>query len=222
MNIQESKLNAEYSAVLRKYGDIQRYWSETGHRKLLQFIVKVMPEVLDAELCSVFIHDPDQSSAWLRCSTNLPERDIEVSLEGTCVGDVIASGSYQIRTDMDKRDGVHKQVDEDTGFITRNILCIPVKSLNGDEVTGAIQFLNKKGGKEFTSADKNLLEEMASLLELVIENIYVGQEMAEISKKIHKKIDLAGLAIKLWIGAMFAVAIYVIVSVTPVLLNLYN
>lgn len=146
---------------------------------LLNFYVKIMPLVLNAERCSIFIHDPEKSITWLKAGTGLEERDIEVTGEyETVVGNVISSGEYKIVSDLDReKQGIHKTVADVTGFVTRNILCIPIKSLDGKKITGAVQLLNKKDETTFTEADVNLLEEVAHYLQLTIENIYFNQEV---------------------------------------------
>lgn len=51
----------------------------------------------------------------------------------------------------------NRQIDKDTGFVTRNILCEPVKSRNST-VLGVLQMVNKKGGDEFTELDSDVME----------------------------------------------------------------
>ncbi len=46
-----------------------------------------------------------------------------------------------------------------TGFVTRQILCVPVKSSDGQDVTRAIQLINKKSG-DFGARDQDTLNEM--------------------------------------------------------------
>jgi len=148
-----------------------------GGYKLLDFYIKIMPRVLDAERCSIFIYDPDSMTIWLKGGTQIEERDIEVTGEyDSVVGDVITTGKYKIVTGLSEKSGIHKEMDERTGFKTRNILCIPIRSLDGKKVTGAVQILNKKDGKEFSDEDRTQLEEMAHFLELTIENIFYNQE----------------------------------------------
>jgi GAF domain-containing protein len=150
----------------------------TENRALLDFYIKIMPKVLDAERCSIFIYDPDSMTIWLKGGTKVEERDIEVTGEyDSVVGNVITTGKYRIVSGLDEKSGVHKEMDERTGFKTRNILCIPIRSLDGKKVTGAVQILNKKGG-EFSDEDRTLLEEMAHFLQLTIENIFYNQESA--------------------------------------------
>ena len=160
----------------REYLDVD--WQKEEH-PLLNFYVKIMPVVLNAERCSIFIHDPDKSITWLKVGTGLAERDIEVTGEyESVVGKVITTGEHKIVTGLDRdENGIHKQLADKTGFVTRDILCIPIKSLDGNKVTGAVQLLNKKDGTAFNDADLKLVEEVAHYLELTIENIYFNQEI---------------------------------------------
>jgi len=160
----------------KKYLDID--WEKEEH-PLLNMYVKIMPLVLNAERCSIFIHDPNKLITWLKAGTGLVERDIEVTGEyESVVGKVISTGKCEIVTGLDKdKNGIHKQLADKTGFVTRDILCIPIKSLDGNKVTGAVQLLNKKDGTAFNDADLKLVEEVAHYLELTIENIYFNQEI---------------------------------------------
>ena len=162
---QKTYLNADFDA--------------TENKALLDFYVKIMPRVLHAERCSIFIYDPDSMTIWLKGGTKVEERDIEVTDEyDSIVGDVINTGQYKIVSDLNGKNGFHKKLEEKTGFKTRNILCIPIRSLDGKKVVGAVQILNKKDGQAFNDEDRILLEEMAHYLQITIENIFHNQETA--------------------------------------------
>jgi GAF domain-containing protein len=152
-----------------------------GHQPLLSFFVRTMPVLLDAELCSIFIHDPGQDKVWLQCATNMTTaHHIVVPRQGSIVGEVIRSGQPQIRTGLEQQPGIHKQVDSTTGFQTRQILCVPIHSLTRNHVIGAIQVLNKKSGAPFTDEDLIVVQEAASHLTMVIQNIFLQQEIARL------------------------------------------
>lgn len=181
----------------------------SGKISLLEFYVKIVPKVLDAERCSIFIYDPDSKTIWLKCGTELKERDIEITTEyDSVVVNVITSGQHKVITALDKKNGIHKQMDEKTGFVTRDILCIPIKSLDGAEVTGAVQILNKKGEGAFNDDDRILLEEMAHFLELTIENIFFNQETANVLENMHSmmtKVVLVSIAIIISLIIIFSI-----------------
>jgi GAF domain-containing protein len=156
---------------------ILQHWSSGEDNPLLSFYVKVMTKMIGAERCSIFISDPSSGLIWLKCGTELQERAIEVQAEGSIVGDVIRTGAPVRFEHLEEREGVHKNIDEATGFVTRSVLCVPIRTLDGERVAGAVQLLNKIDG-EFTVEDQAELEEMAHYLQLSIENIYFNQEMS--------------------------------------------
>jgi len=180
-----SSLHTQIDSLDKKKEFLDADWGSVGNHALLDFYVQIMPKVTDSERCSIFIHDPLRKSAWLKAGSGVDEREIEISLEkDSIVGKVMQSGEATIISDMDSLAGEHTQIDEKTGFVTRNILCAPIKSLDGSEITGAVQLLNKKGGGTFNADDQALLEEMLHYLEWSLENIYFHIEATETVKRV--------------------------------------
>lgn len=153
--------------------------------KLLPFYVRLMTKLAYCERCSVFINDPAQDRVWLKTGTGVDEQQIEVPREGSVVGDVIASGKSVIVNNLDSRDGAHKDVDEKTGFTTRNILCVPIKSASRDEVSGAFQLLNKSNGEDFTEDELSFAEEIAEHLQKEVDFIYLDQETFGFTERLY-------------------------------------
>ncbi len=175
--------------------------------KLLDFYVRMTPRVLDAERCSVFIHDPQNRKVWLKTGTGVTERGIEVAVNDSIVGEVIASGKPVIASDLQSRSGAHKKVDAETGFVTREIICVPVRSKNRGEVTGAIQVLNKKGGGGFNAEDQAFLEEAGEHLQSIVDSVFLSQEAVGMTR------DLVKIAVRATVVSFIAVAAGIFVLV---------
>ena len=149
---------------------------------LLDFYVRIAPRLLNAERCSIFIHDPQNKKVWLKTGTGVTERGIEVSVKDSVVGEVITTGKPVIARDLESRDGTHKKVDTTTGFVSREIICVPIRSKDGSQITGAIQVLNKKGGAGFGAEDQAFLEEMGNHFQSIVESIYLGQQALDVGR----------------------------------------
>lgn len=160
--------------------------------KLLEFYVRLIPRVLEAQRCSVFIHDPANGKVWLKTGTGVTERGIEVSVKDSIVGNVIASGKPVIAIDLVSRDGVHRAIDTTTGFTTQNILCVPIHSQDRTKIAGAIEVLNKKSGRQFNEEDQAFLEEVAAHFQSAVESIFLTQQAVGMSRKL---VDTASNAI---------------------------
>ncbi len=162
--------------------------SSKTKKKMLNFFVRIMPKVIAAERCSLFINDPFTKQIWLKYGTALEERAIEVSHDNSIVGQVITTGKSIIQNDLQDFEGAHKQIDNSTGFISRNIICVPIKSMDGASITGAIQLLNKQGG-EFTDADKDLLRELASYLKRDVQKLFFRQKAGDFIKRLQQLLN---------------------------------
>ncbi len=188
--------------------------------------MEILAKAVDAERCSIFIHDPTTDEVWLKAGTNLPERSIIIPRSGSNVGRVIATGQFVSIARPEEQSSFAKTVETVTGFKSENMLCVPIKSPINSGIPGAIQVLNKKGRNKaegFTDKDRMTLEKAAHHLGMVIENIYMGQEMLDISDKLSGRVDVAEWIIKLWIGFMavvVAVAFGIIVYFTPHIFNI--
>ncbi|MBI3044679.1 MAG: GAF domain-containing protein [Betaproteobacteria bacterium] len=152
--------------------------------KLLEFYVRLIPRVLDAQRCSVFIHDPANGKVWLKAGTGVTERGIEVSVKDSIVGDVIASGKPVIAIDLVSRDGAHKTVDTTTGFRTQDVICVPIHAKDRTKITGAIEVLNKNSGGKFNEQDQAFLEETAEHFQSAVESIFLTQEAVGMGRKL--------------------------------------
>lgn len=183
VNLEERLAQLEAKQAL-----VEEAWRKTGNRELLQFFVDVMPSAVDAERCSVFVHDPNQDNVWLECGTGLKEMQVKVPTRGSLVGEAVLTGEAQFRNDMEGRAGPHNWVDMQTGFVTRNALAVPIRGISSQKVVGAIQVLNKRRGSGFTEADRLLLERLANHLQMNIENIYLRQELARLLLEMGKTI----------------------------------
>lgn len=142
-------------------------------QRLLNFYVRIVEKLLGVERCSIFIKDPVNRKIWLKCGTGVTERQIEVDPDNSVAGKVIASGTPAIENDLHLKAGAHKAVEQRMDFVTRNMLCVPVKSVYRAEMIGAIQAINKPVGESFGAEDIELLEEIAHHLKNAIERAYL-------------------------------------------------
>ncbi|MEX2327320.1 MAG: GAF domain-containing protein, partial [Pseudomonadales bacterium] len=132
-------------------------WKAAEHR-LLQFYVKVVPKVLDVERCSIFVADRDAEGMWLRAGTGVRERSIEMDeLSESVLGEAVAAKKTIYKDNLQDVQGSHQAIDTLVGFETRDILCMPIFSLDGKRLTGAVQLLNKKDGAPYSEDDLILL-----------------------------------------------------------------
>lgn len=184
------ELESKLKELKSKHAAIEKTWHKAGNRPLLEFFVEIMPKVLNCERVSIFIHDPVDANLWVQCGTGVKERQIQVPQQGSVVGRAIESGKPVFEKEMQRQMGPHDTVALKTGYVTYNTLCVPVRGVTSNSITGAIQAVNKKAASEFKPEDVEVLQRLAFNIQLHLENMYLRQEMAKISAQMAKQIYL--------------------------------
>ena len=174
--------------------------------KLLKYFTEMATRVLEAERCSIFVVDPETDIVWLKAGTDLYEHDIEVSTEGSIVGRVIESGETVIESDLEHKEGAHRKIDEQTGFVTHNVICVPVWNDALKKTVGAIQVLNKKDGEEFDQEDEAALREMAEHVDVYVNLTFLDQQIVNVSERVMT-------AANKWVNYLMAAVALLIVAV---------
>lgn len=186
--MQKEEIIKRLATLKGKQKLLDEAWQKTGNQRLLSFFVELIPKALNVERCSIFVLDPVDNNVWLHCGTAVREKQISVPKQGSIVGNVISSGEYQVAYDLEETVGAHDTVDIKTGFKTHDSLCVPVHGVSRNQVTGAIQVLNKLRG-QYTDDDLRILNELAFHLQMIIENIFLRQEMIKVSNKMETAIN---------------------------------
>ena len=112
--------------------------------------------MVEADRCSLFLVDHERGELWTKVAQGLGDE-----------GDPHPHGPRHRRRggetdkainipDAYKDPRFNQNVDKQTGYRTRTILCVPMRSLEG-EVVGVLQALNKLDGKPFNAEDEELL-----------------------------------------------------------------
>ena len=135
---------------------------------LLEMIVNTASEEIGAERGTLFLNDSSTGELYSRVAQGNVNREIRLLNDRGIAGFVFQNGSGLIIRDAyaDKR--FDRTIDEQTGYRTRNILCVPIRTMKGD-VIGVAQVLNKLP-RGFTKADQELLEAMTTQAALVLQH----------------------------------------------------
>jgi signal transduction histidine kinase len=149
--------------------------SELDLDALLRTISQTTSHLLQAERSTVFIVDQARKELWSRVAEGLDRHEIRVPL-GTGIAGSVASTGQPIRiSDAYNDPRFNPEVDKRTGYVTRNILCVPMRNARG-QVIGVFQVLNKRGG-DFTSLDDQLLASLSSQAAVAVENAKLYDEV---------------------------------------------
>ncbi len=128
--------------------------------EVLHALIDMTTLEIGAERGSLFLNDPTTNELYSRVALGNIKREIRLLNTSGIAGHAFTSGESMIILDPYSDPRFNKGIDEQTGFLTRNILCVPIKTVKG-EIIGVVQALNKKQG-EFDENDLEILEAMAT------------------------------------------------------------
>src|SRR6266404_3645798 len=136
--------------------------------ELLSTIVEITAKETDADRGTLFLNDDQTSELYSRVALGNRFREIRILNTEGIAGSVFTKGEGAIVQDAYADPRFDRTIDEETGYVTKNVLCAPIRTVKG-EVIGVLQMLNRKNG-EFTAEDLRLLEAMTRQTAITLRN----------------------------------------------------
>ena len=156
--------------------------------EVLTGLVEVTTTELSAERGTLFLNDPQTNELYSRVAQGNFHREIRLLNNSGIAGHVFTTGEGLIIDDAYADPRFNRTIDEQTGFVTRSILCVPIRTAKGD-VIGVAQVLNKqKGG--FTKGDLKLLVAMTTQGTLALQSAQFIERMKAIRKQELEFLDI--------------------------------
>jgi len=156
-------------------------------RPLLHRIVLAAQELTDTEACSILLVDRKSGELYFEAATNLPGvHSIIVPMDGSVAGWVVQTGECLVVADAqnDPRFDFSSKADEQSDFVTRSILAVPM--ISRENVIGVLEAINKEGGAEFTQEDTELLAVLGDQAAVAVQNALLFQQSDLISEIVHE------------------------------------
>lgn len=148
---------------------------------LLKVIAEETRIAIQADRCTVFLLDKEKDELWSKVALGLDSQEIRFPADKGLAGYVVKTGEPLNIPDAYNDPRFNPDVDKETGYKTKTILCLPIKN-NNKEIIGAFQVLNKKGG-EFTKGDEDLLVAIGGSASIALENAQLFEQQKELYKE---------------------------------------
>ena len=169
----------------KKLEDIKDLKAEIGRSKLLLDIsrkiasIKNLSEILwtivefvtknvDAYRGTLFLNDEETNELYSRVAQGDLTREIRILNTVGIAGGIFQSQVGEIIHDVYSDERFNKDVDQETGYKTKNMICSPVRTVNG-KIIGVIQVLNKNKGR-FTKDNLEFVNSVATQAAVSIQN----------------------------------------------------
>ena len=162
--------------------DVARKMSVTESLdEVLSALLDAATAELNTERGTLFLNDYETNELYSRVAQGSFRREIRILNTTGVAGHVFTSGKGAIVHDAYADSRFNRSVDERTGFVTRDILCVPIRTAKG-LIVGVAQLLNKRKGK-FTHADLTLLEAMAAQGAVALQSAQVIERVERVRKQ---------------------------------------
>jgi adenylate cyclase len=158
--------------------------------EVLAALVEATTRELDAERGSLFLNDAESGELYSRFAQGSHQREIRLLNSSGIAGHVFTHGEPLIVHDAYADARFNATNDEQTGFQTRNLMCVPVRTGRG-EVIGVSQVLNKRRGR-FTKADLDLLTAMTNHSAFALQSVQTVERMQRLRAQELEFLDVVG------------------------------
>uniref|UniRef100_A0A0R3RZS0 Phosphodiesterase n=1 Tax=Elaeophora elaphi TaxID=1147741 RepID=A0A0R3RZS0_9BILA len=192
-NIEEQKHLAQQSEVFLTM--TQNVFSSLQDMNLLvRNITKEAKTLVHAEICSLFLLDRENSELVAEVFEKNGSNDeylteIRMPISLGIVGQVASTGQMMNVKEAYSHPAFYPKVDERTGFVTRNILCFPIKDSSGNLV-GVAELCNKIGKPAFTKHDEQIAMTFAVYCAISISHCLLYRKLQEAHRRSHLAAEL--------------------------------
>jgi phosphoserine phosphatase RsbU/P len=153
---------------------------------LLTRICTGATSLVSSERASIFLHDPKTGELWTKVA--LGAREIRVPSTAGIVGHVFQTNETLLVPEPYQDARFNRDVDKRNGFITRNLLTVPVKNLDRRQI-GVLQAVNRIGGA-FSENDIAFMEMLADQAGMAIQRYREQLELVK-AASLHHEMELA-------------------------------
>lgn len=127
-------------------------------KSLLELIAVEAARLLNADRSSIFIWDRSHHEVVACPALGFEGKMLRITDSAGIVGECLQTGKAILVDDAYSDPRFNRQVDEETGYKTRNLLCVPLVDPNG-QLIGAFEAINKLHG-DFSAEDQESLAEL--------------------------------------------------------------
>lgn len=149
--------------------------------RLLVALADMGRELVTADRCTVWLINKARKELWSKVAHGVDR--IIIPLSKGVAGYVASSGKSIITNDAYSDERFDQQVDRDTGYLTKNIIALPIRDSAG-EIMGVYQAINKMSEADgFSERDLEHLQLAASYTGSELEAVALQEEIEQTQRE---------------------------------------
>jgi HD-GYP domain-containing protein (c-di-GMP phosphodiesterase class II) len=184
LDIGHALLLADSIAVARRRAvqmDLAMVLNSTlNQRQVRKLAIEAVTSLLDAEVGSLLLVDHRTRELFFEVALGEKEEQVKqmrLKMGEGIAGWVAANNQPVLINDVQNDPRYFRRAQTITDFITRNMVCVPVRSKG--EVIGVLQAINKKAGGMFTQEDLENCLSFSDQVAIALENAQLYDELRE-------------------------------------------
>ncbi|RBP51217.1 DAHL domain-containing protein [Arenicella xantha] len=181
VQLDERKALSEVAMAVSSVGNVDT---------VLDTILQKSREVVHAEASSILLLDKEHNDLYFHAvkgTVSESLKGIRIALGQGLAGHVAQTGKTEVVADPYNDPRFNKQVDIETGFVTRSILTTPL--INKDEIIGVLQLVNRQELDSFDENDILLIESFAVQAGIAIENSRLYSDIKNYADELKVSLD---------------------------------
>lgn len=165
--------------------------SSLNFEEAIEQIINNCCEVLNCERASIFMFDEVTDCLVVYSGAELNKGDIRIAKNKGLVGHCFTNKIKMNVDDPYRDERFNQEIDKKRNYLTRNVLCCPIKSKNGNAV-GVIQVLNKNlPKKKFNKTDEELIEIFSYQTSVYFQNTYTKDQKISFAYNLKNVIEFS-------------------------------
>ena len=172
-----SKDRENLKALIKVCTSVNRYFDLDD---VLKAIMSVTTDIMKVETSSLALEDEETGGLVFHTTCGEGAGRIEhirMKRGEGIVGWVAQTGNSAIVNDAENDERFCKRVDNESGFVTQSILCVPLQTPK--RILGAIEVINALDNRNFTEADQELCKAIAGQAAIAIENALLHNNIVQ-------------------------------------------
>ena len=176
------QLEEQRKAIEIRYNKLQRLIeaskiinSTLDLDRLLGLILDSATQSVDADRGTLYLVDEIKKEIWSKVLQGSDMAEIRLPIGKGFSGYVAETGETILIPDAYADPRFNPETDKQSGYRTRNMLCMPMKNKDG-KIIGVFQLLNKNLGS-FDDDDVSFIDALSAHASVAIENARMAQEM---------------------------------------------
>lgn len=178
-NSRLSRSHQEKIERLKKLQEVSRVLnSSLNQAEIRKRAIEAITFIMEAEAGSLLLLDEAAQELYFEVALGEKGegvREIRLKVGQGIAGYVAQTGEPVIINDCQNDPRFSRQADKKSGFVTRNMVCVPVKAR--DKLLGVLQAINKKSGGLFGEEDLQDFVSLGHQVGIAIENANLYEEI---------------------------------------------